>query len=953
MSGSTRIIRGPAKGPTDPAGIALKKKSASNGIPDAPGTSGRHGRERRGAARSGDWHPGQGEPGPGEIPWSFENGSGLLGIFQSSQEAMIVCDADGMIRFWNDGAEALFGFDVSEALGREASSFLEGGWPFPDGGNVLVSQAREAVALRKDGSKVRVELSQGAFSANACGLRLIIARDLSSRLDSMEALKVSEEKHRQAREELQYRIRFENLITSISTHFIHLPSDRIDMGINYALHALGEFAEVDRCYIFLFSPDKGTVDNTHEWCSNGVEPQIGSLQGINTSRFPWFMEQIRGLQAIHVPNVSGLPARASAEREEFEREGIKSLAAVPMVHRGSLRGYLGFDSVHREKNWSEDNLQVLRMAGEIFINALERKKVDQALSEAKAKYLNIFENAVEGIFQTTPGGRFLGVNPALARILGYSEPREMMSAVIDIGAVLYVDPERRAEFVRILRERGRVTEFESQVRRKDGSVIWISENARAVRKADGGLDYCEGTVMDVTQRKRMEDQLIHGALHDSLTGLPNRTLLMERLGRTLERSRRKPGTMFAVMVLDLDRFKMINESMGHQQGDRMLVAFARRLEAFVPPGTTLARLGGDEFGMLVEDLKDFNHATILADRLQEALSMGFDLDGQEIYAAASIGIAVGSALTLGPPDLLRDAETAMHRAKAAGKGRYEVFDVSMHTKAVQMLTLETDLRKALERMEFRLHYQPIVSLEDSSLMGFEALIRWIHPKLGMVSPADFIPLAEDTGMIIPIGRWVLWQSCKQLVEWQRVFENGKALTMSVNLSGKQLQDMDLVRQIQAILKETGLDSKSLKLEVTESAIMENPERAAAILTNLRDMGIHLSLDDFGTGYSSLSYLHRFPFHNLKIDRSFVSKMEAGDKDAEIVKVINSLAKNLGMDVVAEGIETEGQWALLHRLACAYGQGYFFSKPLEEIAAGKLIASGGFAARGPVFPEKAA
>ncbi len=901
------------------------------------------------AARD-DWRPGpagsEGSDKGADIATSDAMVPDVWSLFQSSQEGMLVSDGAGLIRFWNDGAAALFGYARSEVLGRDASMLAEGGWPFPFQGNILVTQAREANAIRKDGSRVPVELTQGAFAADAGGLRLTLIRDLSVRRNSEAALRQNEERHRRAREELQYRIRFENLITTISAHFIHLSSDRIDMGINYALHALGEFAEVDRSYIFLFSPDRAKVDNTHEWCSRGVDAQIENLKAINVSRYPWFMERIRALQTLHIPRVADLPPQASAEMAEFEREGIKSLAIVPMVHRGTLRGYLGFDSVKREKNWSEENIQVLRMAGEIFVNALERKKADQALSEAKARYLNIFENAVEGIFQSTPDGRFLGVNPALARILGYSDPRKVLHGVKDIAVDLYVDPERRGEFVRILRERGRVTEFESQVRRRDGAVILISENARAVLKADGSLDYFEGTVMDVTQRKRLEDQLIHGALHDSLTGLPNRTLLIERLGRSLERARRKPGIMSAVLVLDLDRFKMINDSMGHLQGDRMLVAFARRLETFVPPGTTLARLDGDEFCILVEDLRDFNHATILAERLQEVLGTGFDLEGTEVYAAASIGIAVGGAQTPGPEELLRDADTAMHRAKAAGKGRYEVFDVSMHAKAVQMMTLETDLRKALERMEFRLHYQPIVSLEDSSLMGFEALIRWAHPTLGMVPPMDFIPLAEDTGLIIPIGRWVLWQSCKQLVEWQRVFQDGRNLTMSVNLSGKQLQDTDLVRQIQAILSESGLAPSSLKLEVTESAIMENPEKAAAILTSLRDLGIHLSLDDFGTGYSSLSYLHRFPFHNLKIDRSFVSKLETGDKDAEIVKVINSLAKNLGMDVVAEGIETAGQWALLHGLDCAYGQGYYFSRPLEDTAARKLIEGGGFACRGP-------
>jgi diguanylate cyclase (GGDEF)-like protein/PAS domain S-box-containing protein len=763
---------------------------------------------------------------------------------------------------------------------------------------------------------------------------------------SQEALKESEERHRRVSEELRHRIRFEDLITSISTHFIHLPGDRIDMGVNYGLRALAQFVQADRSYIFLFSPDGTHVDNAYEWCARGIVPQMKRLQGLEASRFPWFMERIHALRTVHISDLRELPPEAAAEREEFEREEIQSLVIVPMAHHGLVRGYLGFDSVRVRQDWTEANIQALRMAGEIFISALERKHVDQALRVAKARYLNIFENAVEGIFQSTEEGRFLGANPALARIFGYSDASEMIGSVQDISAELYVDPSRRAEFLRILRERGHVIDYESQARRKDGAVITISENARAVAKSDGSLDYCEGTVMDVTERKRMEERLIHGTLHDALTGLPNRALLLERLGRAIERTLRNPGAPCAVLTLDLDRFKFINDSMGHSLGDRLLTAFSGRLQAILPPGATLSRLGGDEFCVLLEELSDVKQVPALADRIMEALSFPFDVDGREIYAAASIGIAFAADGASGPGEILREADTAMHRAKSAGKGRYEVFDASMHAKAVRIMTLENDLRKALERSEFRLHYQPIVSLGDRRLMGFEALIRWQHPELGMVPPLDFIPLAEDTGLIISIGRWVLWQSLKQLAEWQHLFENGKLLTMSVNLSGKQLQDPDLLRQVQGILQEAGVAPGSLKLEVTESAIMENPDQAAAILTGLRDMGVQLSLDDFGTGYSSLSYLHRFPFHDLKIDRSFVSKLESGDKDAEIVKVINSLAKNLGMDVVAEGIETEEQWALLHDLACRYGQGYFFSKPLEQMAASKLIESGGFSARGP-------
>ena len=870
----------------------------------------------------------------------------LSGLLTASTDAFFACDSRGIVRFWNAGAEALFGVAAAQAVGRPAAERLENGWPFEGAAPGSGSETREAWAKRGDGSRLRIELTAGPAGADAQGTRLIAARGPGEKGEWERALRDSEERHRRARDELRNRIRFEDLITSISTHFIHLPSDRIDMGINYALRALGEFAGVDRSYIFLFAPDGSRVDNSHEWCARGVEPKIRRLQGLEAARFPWFMERIRALRTVHVASLPGMPPEAAAEREEFEKEGILSLAAVPMAHAGTVRGYLGFDSVRAPKDWPADTIQVLRMAAEIFISALERKKVDEALQEAKARYRNIFENAVEGIFQSTPEGRFLGANPALARIFGYADAREMVDAVRDIGPSLYVDPVRREEFLRILRERGRVTEFESQARRKDGTVIIVSENARAVAKPDGSLEYCEGTVMDVTQRKRMEEQLLHGALHDALTGLPNRALLMERLGRALERARRDPGALCAVLTLDLDRFKFINDSLGHAQGDRLLIACARRLEAFLPAATTLARLGGDEFCVLAEDLREAGHATALADRILEALTLAFDIGGGEVYAAASIGIAFGGERSTGAGELLREADTAMHRAKAAGKGRYEVFDASMHAKAMKIMTLENDLRKALERMEFRLHYQPIVSLGDRRLIGFEALIRWPHPKLGMVPPVDFIPLAEDTGLIVPIGRWVLWQSLRQLSEWQGLFAEGRGLTMSVNLSGKQFQDPDLVGQIEGMLAEAGVEPGSLKLEVTESAIMENPEQAAAILNGLRGKGVRLSLDDFGTGYSSLSYLHRFPFHDLKIDRSFVSKLEAGDKDAEIVKVINALAKNLGMEVVAEGIETEAQWALLHELACRYGQGYLFSKPLEDGAARKLIESGGFKPRGP-------
>ena len=883
----------------------------------------------------------------------------FLDSLAEAHEAILLADLQGMIRFWSRGAERLFGHLRAEIRGRPLASLLAGDIPdalrpgarLPAGGKAAGADRRivETLGLRKDGTCFPLRISLGAVRVGEEKLRFAMASDITDEKRAEMALRESEELNRAARQQLQYRVRFENLITSISTHFINLPSERIDMGIRYALHALGEFAGADRCYIFMFSQDGGTVDCTHEWCSQGVEPQIKRLKGLAVSRFPWFMERVRNLQTVNVHRVSSLPGPAAAERDEFLTEGIRSLIVVPMVHRGVPRGYLGFDAVREEKRWSDETAGLLRIVGEIFVNALDRKKIDEALTEAKARYKNIFENAVEGIFQTAPDGRLLSVNPALSRIFGFADPKEMAESIRSVASSIYLDGRRRAEFVRILEERATVTDFESQARCKDGSVIWISENARVVRKPDGRIDYFEGTVVDITERKRMEEQLVRGALYDGLTGLPNRSLAHELLGRAVDRSRRKSAHLFAALVVDLDRFKMVNDSMGHAQGDRLLVAFSRRMAAFLPPDATFGRLGGDEFCILVEDIKDPAPATSLADRILEALSLPFDLEGREVYAAASIGIVIGSGQYTAAEEVLRDADTAMHRAKHAGKGRYEVFDASMHANAVHLLTLETDLRKAVERNEFRLHYQPIVSLEDGALTGFEALIRWKHPTLGLVSPLDFIPVAEDTGLIVPIGKWVLREACRQLAEWKRLMEGGRRLNMSVNISGKQLQGMDFVKMVEGVLLDSGLEASCLKLEVTESAIMENPEMAAAILESLKRMGVHLSLDDFGTGYSSLSYLHRFPFHNLKIDRAFISKIEGGEKDEEIVRVINSLARNLGMDVVAEGIETQGQWELLQKLDCGFGQGYFFSKPLEDEAARRLIESGAV----PTRPQAAA
>jgi diguanylate cyclase (GGDEF)-like protein/PAS domain S-box-containing protein len=618
----------------------------------------------------------------------------------------------------------------------------------------------------------------------------------------------------------------------------------------------------------------------------------------------------------------------------------------------------------------------------------ERKRSEEALRHAEEKYRSIFENTLEGIFQTTADGHYLSANPALARLYGYSTPDELMERLTDIEHQLYVEPNRRSEFIRLLQENDAVSEFESQVYRKDGSVIWIAENARAVRDTNtGDFLYYEGTVEDITERKLAKDRLRERAFYDPLTGLPNRALFMDRLSHTVERAKRHFDCRFAVLFLDLDRFKVVNDSLGHLVGDRLLVAIARRLEACLRAEDTVARLGGDEFTILLENIEEVSQAIRVAERIHQALIAPFNLDGHEVFTGASIGIVLSREVRQGvctsdhdrPEDLLRDADTALYRAKALGKGRYEVFDTTMHQRAVALLELETDLRRAVEHQEFQLHYQPIVSLLTNRITGFEALLRWHHPTRGLVYPDEFLSVAEETGLIIPIGWWTLREACQQLRSWQkeswkvRRLEGWKVkrleddfqsinlqsanqqpsnpITINVNLSTQQFLQPDALCQIDQILQETGLDGRYLKLEITESGLLNNPDAAAAIARQLRDRQIGLCLDDFGTGYSSLSHLHRFPINTLKIDRSFISRIGVNEEtDAsdvmggkaknfplQIARTIVMLAHNLGMEAIAEGVETTEQLTQLRAIDCQYGQGYLFSQPQDALTAKALFA----------------
>ncbi|WP_428562947.1 MAG: sensor domain-containing protein [Solidesulfovibrio sp. DCME] len=699
----------------------------------------------------------------------------------------------------------------------------------------------------------------------------------------------------------------------------------------------------------------------------------------------------------------------------------------------------------------------------LFRDISGRRRAEEQLRAAERKYRSIFENAVEGIFQTTPQGRYLEVNGTLARIYGFDAVAEMTEHFRDIKNQLYVDPNRRDDFVRELAAHDQVRDFESEIRKKDGTTIWISENARVVRDTEGNPLYYEGTVVDITdrklaeealasqrayfaqlfanspqaislidthrnivdvnaafeelfgyraadikgygmrafivpenlltecenvrgsilsgnsvvretarrhrdgrlipvsmigfpivikgavqgivyiyqdisERKAFEEQITHQAFHDALTGLPNRSLFADRLERALTRAARRGDYQYAVLMIDLNKFKGINDTLGHQAGDLLLVEVAKRIAGCVRGMDTVARLGGDEFAVILEELKSKKEVMAVVDRIGACLGQPCRLCGTAVTPGASIGIVLRTRDYASAEDILRDADIAMYRAKEQGRPAV-IFDRKMHQEILEAISLEADLRHAIEAGELLLHYQPIVDVGHGGIEGFEALVRWDHPSRGLVPPGQFIPLAEETGLILPLGRFVIAEACRQLRDWQRDMPEARGLSVSVNVSCRQFVKDGLVDHVAQVLADTGLAPESLKLEITESVLMHDAQHTAQELTRLKALGVKIAIDDFGTGYSSLSYLRQLPIDHLKIDRSFISGEGCDGESQEIVKSIISLARSLGLTVIAEGVERADQLSRLRQAACDKAQGFMFSRPLDKEAAARFLRRG--------------
>ncbi|WP_414577706.1 EAL domain-containing protein [Anabaena sp. CCY 9402-a] len=733
---------------------------------------------------------------------------------------------------------------------------------------------------------------------------------------------------------LQAKAEREKLIATIATQIrssLHLQDilDTTVIQVRSLLHC-------DRVNIWQFQPDWSMVV-VAESVANGHVSYLGKQIHDSCFAANWVeiyrQERIRVVSDIHTTQMS------DCHRQLLERLQTRAKILVPIINSDKLWGLLNVVESQAPRQWEAEETALLEQLSTQMAIAIqqatayqqlqtelaERQQTEAHLRQSQQRYASLAAAAPVGIFRTDVQGNCLYVNERWCKIAGLTS-----ETAIQFGWVTGIHPDDKdkvfIEWYSAAREH-RPFQLEYRFQKPDGTVTWVFGQAVAESDIAGKITGYVGTITDISERKDAEAQLLYNALHDSLTNLPNRKLLMERLESAIKRTKRLENYHFAVLFLDMDRFKIINDSLGHLAGDQLLNIIAQKLKSKIRLMDLAARLGGDEFVILLERVENIEEAVMVAKRILAEFQTPLMLNGHEVFITTSIGIVLGTARYHQASDLLRDSDLAMYRAKAQGKSCYKIFDTQMHIQALKRLNLESDLRKALERQEFIVYYQPIIDLNNNNLIGVEALVRWQHPTRGFVSPTEFIPVAEETGLIVPLDHWVLQTSCQQLRNWQTQFDSKLALKVSVNLSVQDICKATLVRDVEEILTQVGLDGNCLTLEITESILIENITETIIVLEQLKTLGIQISIDDFGTGYSSLNYLHRLPADTLKIDRSFINQMEEGQRNYQVVKTIITLSNQLGLAVVAEGIETQQQLQRLQQLGCEFGQGYLFSHPL--------------------------
>ena len=864
----------------------------------------------------------------------------------------------------------------------------------------------------------------------------------ASSIADLVAMAMDAHERREAQEALRHRVELEKLIAGISTRFANAADEEVDAAIVHALADVGRFIGVDRCHILILDDDGLSGRMTHEWSATGTDLRAENYGELSAAAFPWWLDRMQHGEAIALRSLDDLPPAAVNERRMLERQGLRAAAFVPMLLEKRFIGSVGCSVLGREMDWPEETLALMRIAGEILGSAVERRRAFTALTQSERRHRLLFERNLAGVYRNTVTGRMLECNDSMAMILGYGSREELLRVP---AHELYFSAAERAQFVDAVREEGSIRGMEVCLRRKDGTPVWVLESVhllgdvlegtviditdrkraetalrdsearyrlmaenstdliarttpagifvyasdairsllgyepaevigtpirniihpddrpalreivpdahghtfsyRALRK-DGTVIWFESTSRalfdangqvteivsvsrDISERRRAEEQIEYQAYHDGLTGLPNRLLFRDRLTIALAHAKRQQSPL-VLMFLDLDRFKIVNDTLGHSLGDELLRANAERLRSVLREGDTIARMGGDEFTVLLTDLNDARDAARIAQKLLETVAEPVRVEGHELYVTTSIGIAVypndGDTAEL----LLKNADSAMYQAKEAGRNSYRLCTPAMNSRAAERLSLENALRRAIDREELVLHYQPLVRLETREVEGMEALLRWNRPGHGIVPPATFIGIAEETRMIVPIGEWVLREACRRGAAGFSPPGGLKAaapLRIAVNLSPRQFQQSDLRDVVARALDESGLDPRLLELEITESTAMRNTDRTLATLAELRELGVRIALDDFGTGHSSLSYLRRFPIDRVKIDREFVAEIESSRSNRAIVSSVVAMAHGLDLAVTAEGVETEAQVEFLREQRCEEVQGYLFGRPM--------------------------
>lgn len=748
---------------------------------------------------------------------------------------------------------------------------------------------------------------------------VIVIRDISTRKKTEHGLQL-----------IEGRLRRQNQVLIELARQKTLADGELDTLAKELTKAAAEALGVERASIWLFD-DQQTKIECIDLFQTSTQQHSDGME-LFAKDFPAYLNTLKSNRVINADDAQSDPRTCEFNKAYLIPLDIKSMLDAPILLDGKTVGILCLENTGTIKHWAIEEQHFTACVADLLSLTLEvraRKEAQQALSESEEKFRTLAETTNSAIFVFQDN--FLYINPAMEQLTGYSIDELLKINFIDI-----VEPEYKSAVYKLiqLRKEGAndAVRFEVKIIDKQGDSLWLLLTSGLI--SFNGKPANIATAFDITERKFSEEQLHHQAFHDQLTGLPNRALFIDRLNHTFNLAKFRNGPVFAVLFIDLDRFKVINDSLGHDTGDQLLKRVTERLKQAVRDTDTIARLGGDEFTILLEGVQGINYTIRIAKRIRAMLSDCFDINGHELYTSASIGIAMFDKSYETPDFILRDADIAMYRAKKNGRAGHEVFNSAMHAKALSLAQLETDLRNAIERDQLQLYYQPIINLESGELLGFESLLRWHHHDKDLISPMDFIPIAEETGIIIEIGLWAIKTACRQLYYWQNHNNN---IYVSVNVSAKQIAREDFVDSLVQIIKETGINPTGLKIELTETMLIDNPERIIKLLDQLRSLGIKIYVDDFGTGYSSLSYLHRFPIDVLKIDRSFVNMIGNTGENTELVNAIVTLTHSLKMSVIAEGIENKGQMDYLKKIGCTSAQGFYFSRPVPIEQTDKLLA----------------